>query len=298
MTTRKGRGERRVTIISLSSSNTANNLSQSLRSSVLNNNTNLSHSLSRSNIIINSNNSNFIKNITTTKTSPRFIGDEQNKQHDFDLDSISSDISKALSTVAEEANAVDLNKEMAFIKRCMQTQVKQLVKLFILFTFYIVSGMFLFFYIEECSNAGKPGDHSYLHSDILADGEFGNRTELCINLTQTFDNQYNVSNSTSTQNISTINFTTDTNRTTEEYMNFRIFCQAELANATGQVVTKQAKRGDCVVNEFTLLKYAEFTIFTCLTIGNVIASFLFLSVKYTQHSSAKIQRLGRLSKPS
>ena len=162
----------------------------------------------------------------------------------------------SVSTISRALSVVDLEKDMLFIKRCIQMQVKQLVKLLMLFTLYIVCGMFIFFYIEECSGGSKPGDNSYLHRDDVVPGDFTNKTELCSQLLGLFDTQYN-------NNSSTLK----TNKTPVDVISSSYVCQVELTNATYEVVVKGAKKPNCVMNEFSLLKYAEFTVFTCLTIG-------------------------------
>ena len=156
----------------------------------------------------------------------------------------------SVSTIDEALSCIDLEKELVFIKKCIKGQCKQLVKLFLIFCIYIIFGMFLFFYIEECSGAKKPDDNSYIHKDRKVDAEFSNSTHTCIELFDTFDKDRN-----------------ETNNSTLESMDILLYCQTEFKGSTHPVIKKYATKGFCHIDAFLLLKYAEFTIFTCLTIG-------------------------------
>jgi len=167
---------------------------------------------------------------------------------DFDDD-------ETISTLDEALTQIDLEKESVFLKKCIKKQVKELLWLFFAFCVYIVSGMFLFFYIEECSGAPKPNDSSYVHNDLAVDARYENITASCIDLTHIFEL---AKNSTGAN---------ESNCTNVTQASFLEFCRLDLVNASLPVVTKKATEPICHIDEWTLLKYAEFTIFTCLTIG-------------------------------
>ena len=172
---------------------------------------------------------------------------------DFDEDE------ETMSTLDETLTQIDLEKESIFLKKCIKKQVKELLWLFFTFCVYIVFGMFLFFYIEECSGAPKPSDDSYVHKDRTTNARYKNATASCIDLTHVFE----LNTNSSTDEI-------ENNQTT---INFLSFCGLDLMNASLPVVTKNATKASCYIDEWALLKYAEFTIFTCLTIG---IHFIFL----------------------
>ena len=262
MTTYKNR-ERRFTIVSLSSNlsnNNSNNFSNSFKNSF--------NAQSFGSILNNNNNNN---NNNNTLASISGLGEEEQ-----------ANLEDSVSTISHVLSIVDLEKDMLFIKRCMKQQVKQLVKLLLLFTLYIVSGMFVFFYIEECSGGSKPGDNSYLHSDIIANGEFTDMNNTCTDISEYLDTLYNktynsfnrtnnITNTSSSSvytNGSLSNFNDNNTDTSSIYTSNNLhLCQVELKNATDTVIVLSAKKPNCVVDEFSLLKYAEFTVFTCLTIG-------------------------------
>ena len=124
-------------------------------------------------------------------------------------------------------------------------------------------GLFLFFYIEECSGASKPPDDSVLHEDVIKYPKFKNVTQNCINIYKGIVVSRRINNLTDVADVRIEDFVNET-------FNFEKFheeCLQIMGRALKPVVIHKAKIPKCEVNEYELLKYAEFVIFTILLIG-------------------------------
>ena len=147
------------------------------------------------------------------------------------------------------------------LKKDTTRKAKELLWFFSLFTVYVMFGIFLFFYIEECSGAARPQDNSVLLKDEIAYPRLKNSTQNCLNLYK----NYIVSRGlkATTHEVSVEEFANTS-------MSFDIFykgCVEILKKGLKPVVIKKAKVPECVVTEYKLLKYAEFVVFTLLLIG-------------------------------
>ena len=142
-------------------------------------------------------------------------------------------------------------------------KAKELLWFFSLFTVYVMFGIFLFFYIEECSGAARPNDDSVLLKDEIAFPEIKNSTKNCLNIYKSFIVSKSVNNITSESDVSVEDFA----NTSFSFANFLKGCEEILKKGLKPVVIKEAKIPECVVTEYKLLKYAEFVVFTLLLIG-------------------------------
>uniref|UniRef100_A0A7M5V2B8 Potassium channel domain-containing protein n=1 Tax=Clytia hemisphaerica TaxID=252671 RepID=A0A7M5V2B8_9CNID len=142
-------------------------------------------------------------------------------------------------------------------------KAKELLWFFSIFVVYVMFGLFLFFYIEECSGASKPPDDSVLHEDVVAYPKFKNATQNCINIYKGIVVSRRINNLTDVADVRIEDFVNET-------FNFEKFhegCLKIMGRALKPVVIHKAKVPKCEVNEYELLKYAEFVIFTILLIG-------------------------------
>ena len=141
------------------------------------------------------------------------------------------------------------NKKIDEIKDGIKVQAKSLMKFLGAFIAYACLGGIVFFYVEECSGWGNAGDKSIPQiGNKYLDATFKNITHSCLQL---FQKAFNV----------TLNNTSD-----EQFDIFEPFCQNILKQSTNQFMV-EGRTTKCSWDEFMLLKYAEYTIFTLLTIG-------------------------------
>ena len=136
------------------------------------------------------------------------------------------------------------------IKHDIVIQCKSLMKFLGAFILYACAGGLLFFYIEECSGWSNAGDSSIPQiGDRYIAPTYKNLTWTCFEL-----------------------YKNATKVTSVDIMpggHFDIFlsvCQTLVKEGVNPFVKEGHKR-KCVWDEFQLLKYAEYTIFTLLTIG-------------------------------
>ena len=136
------------------------------------------------------------------------------------------------------------------IKFEIKIQSKSLMKFLGAFILYTVLGGLIFFYVEECSDFGNAEDNSIPQiGDRYIEPTYKNLTLTCLKL-----------------------FMNVTNKTSVEVMDsgrFDIFLSVcrTLVKEAGNPFVQEGHKQNCVWDSFQLLKYAEYTIFTLLTIG-------------------------------
>jgi len=226
------RRDRKITVISLSASRNKSNANENHNSS--------NHS--------NNNNNNTSNNNSNTKK----------------LSNV------RLQRVISEINEFQIRSE-DHLKKDTTKKAKELLWFFSIFVVYVMFGVFLFFYIEECSGADKALDQSVLHEDIIEYPKYKNITQNCVNMYKGLIVSRGIRNITNISDVRLEDFSNET-------YNFDSFlggCEEILRRAHKPVVIKKAKVTKCEVDEYELLKYAEFVIFTVLLIGKC------KSIKYT-----------------
>lgn len=172
---------------------------------------------------------------------------------------------KKLSDVRLERVISEINEFQTrsndHLKKDTTRKAKELLWFFSLFTVYVMFGIFLFFYIEECSGAARPQDNSVLLKDEIAYPKIKNSTQNCLNIYR----NYIVSRGLreAPQDVSVDDYA----NTSLSFNTFYKGCVEILEKGLKPVVIKKAKVPECVVTEYKLLKYAEFVVFTLLLIG-------------------------------
>ena len=147
-------------------------------------------------------------------------------------------------------------KKLDEIKSEIKIQTKSLMKFLGAFILYAVLGGLIFFYVEECSDFGNAEDNSIPQiGDRYIEPTYKNLTLTCLEL-----------------------FMSATNKTSAEVMGggrfdtFLSVCRI-LVKEAGNPYVQEGHKQKCVWDPFQLLKYAEYTIFTLLTIGKKILHF-------------------------
>lgn len=129
----------------------------------------------------------------------------------------------------------------------IKEQAKELGFFFTLFLVYVLFGAIVFFYVEECSGASMAQDGS---TPSLEDTEtavkFKNLTSTCNTLYYILQNQSHTDQKNITQFIAE--------------------CKPIVQSSASPFITK-GYTTSCKVDEFQMLKYAEYCIFTLLTVG-------------------------------
>ena len=139
--------------------------------------------------------------------------------------------------------------KMDEIKEDIKLQSKSLMKFLAAFILYAVLGGLVFFYIEECSDWGNAGDSSVPQiGDRYIEATYKNVTLTCFELFKNATNQSSLKLATG------------------HFDSFLSVCRTLLKEGVNPFV-KEGHKQHCVWDEFQLLKYAEYTIFTLLTIG-------------------------------
>ena len=174
-----------------------------------------------------------------------------------------------LQRVISEINEFQTRSEDQLMKDTTK-KAKQLLWFFSLFTVYVMFGIFLFFYIEECSGASRPKDDSVLHEDVVEYPKIKNATQNCLNIYKALIVSKRANNVSRSSDVRIEDFA----NTTFSFETFRIQCSQLLEAGLKPVVKEKAKVPECVVTEYKLLKYAEFVVFTLLLIGKFVRSYV------------------------
>lgn len=145
-------------------------------------------------------------------------------------------------------------KKLDELRVGIKLQVKSLFKFLCAFIVYACLGGLVFFYVEECSGLSNAGDNSIpVIGNTYTKAEFKDVTGSCLQL-------YNEALG--------LNLTSNVASNSSDFLTFKRICAQVFSNSTNDFVTK-GHSTNCVWDEFMLLKYAEYTIFTLLTIGMI-----------------------------
>lgn len=144
-------------------------------------------------------------------------------------------------------------KKLDELKIGIKLQLISLMKFLCAFIVYACLGGLVFFYIEECSGLSNAGDNSIpAIGNTLTKAEFKDVSASCLQL-------YNEALGLALNDSAASN--------SSSFLAFKAACTQVLYNSTKDFETT-GHSTNCVWDEFMLLKYAEYTIFTLLTIGS------------------------------
>lgn len=204
---------------------------------------------------------------STTTTTPRqrkiTVVSLASHQHGIRIEGSDAELrSRSMSTIRLDKVISEI-KEFHWrtenqLKKSVKKQAKELGWFFAIFVIYIMFGTFLFFYIEECSGASTPNDNSipYYPMEI---SKHNNLNKTCLDLYDAFIEEI--------VKKSDLNVTLISNQS-GHYRHFDAKCQKLVMDSPQPFSFSAYMEGkSCEVTDIKLLKYAEFTIFTLLTIG-------------------------------
>ena len=179
-----------------------------------------------------------------------------------------NDRGRSISTVRLEKVISEINdyhrRTELELKKSVKTQAKELAWFFSIFVIYVMFGAFLFFYIEECSDASMASDSSIPPLTNQTEvPKYKNISFTCEKIFESFCAFADGNNTVSANYWRSL-----------AYERFYNECKRLVEEAPIPVVVKLAHERNCEVNALQLLKYAEFTIFTLLTIGLSFNTFV------------------------